>query len=144
MNVYQYIASSNPSFARQICSQYGYKPINVRTSDDLAICLSKLVSVEGEPAFRDIMDGHPDKDVILELNSKPVPEKYTAADGTNEGGGYGCMNGCGCRNCQNRQMNHYMNADGGGSRESAAMSLTSVSIIAASLIIGLAVITRNK
>lgn len=142
MNVYQYIASNNPSFARQVCSQYGYKPVNVRTPNDLAICLSKLVSVEGEPAFKDIMQGHPDKDVLLELYSKPVPEKYTSADGTRDGG-YGCMNGCGCRNCQNRQMNHYMNADG-ATRESSAMSLTSVSIIAAALLLGVAVITRNK
>lgn len=141
MNVYQYIASNNPSYAKQICSQYGYKPVNVRTANDLAICLSKLVSVEGEPAFRDIMNAHPDKDVILELYAKPV-EKFTAADGSRDYG-YGCMNGCGCRNCQNRQMNHYMNADGGTTKESSATSLTSLSVIVAAMLLSVAIITKK-
>lgn len=144
MNVYQYIATNNPSFAKSICNQYGYRTVNIRSNADLAVCLAKLVNAEGEPAFKDIMNGHPDKDVILELYAAKPVETHSSADGTRDYNGYGCMNGCGCRSCQQRQMNHYMNADGGGTRESSATSLTSVSIIAAAMILAVAVLTNNK
>jgi hypothetical protein len=147
MNVYQYIASSNPSFAKQVCADYGYKTVNVRTPQDLAVCLSRLVQLEGEPAFKDIMMGHPDRDVLLEISEKPAVAKFSSADGSNDisyNHNFMNMGGCGCMNCRQRQNQMYLNADGGAQKESSAMSLTSVSIIAASLLLAVAVLTKNN
>lgn len=146
MNVYQYIASNNPSFAKKICADYGYKTVNIRTADDLAVCLLKLVRLEGEPAFRDIMQGHPDRDLLLEISEKAPTAKFSSADGTNDVGynhNFMNMGGCGCMNCRQRQNQMYLNADG-AQKESSAISLTSVSIIAASLLLAVAVLTKNK
>ena len=78
MNVYQYIAESNPHFAKGILHKYGYHATNIRTNKDLGECLKKLVSVEGEGAFNEIMDKHPDKEVIMEMYA-PKKEVYSNA-----------------------------------------------------------------
>jgi hypothetical protein len=144
MDVYTYIAINNPDFAIQMCEKYGYDPVNVRRKSDLGNCLQRLVRVEGEGAFRDIMNGHPDKDVLVELYGVPtlpaIPT-YTAADGS--GNTLKCGSKCGCGGCNNRANNHYSNADG-PTGERSAFSLTSVSIVAASLLLAVAIISRNK
>jgi hypothetical protein len=63
MNVYDYVASSNPSESRNIITSFGYK-IKGR---NMGQNLKQLVALEGEPALRMVMDSHPDKDVILEM-----------------------------------------------------------------------------
>jgi hypothetical protein len=70
-SVYQYIAQFDPNFSKSICHKYGYKISNVHNGDSKALgqVLAQLVVKEGEPAFRDLMTHHPDKDVILELFS---------------------------------------------------------------------------
>lgn len=73
MNVYEYVASSNPSLAQEIINHFGYEVKNTRNMGDN---LKKLVSNEGEPALRLILNNHPDKDIILELfkNKEEVPK----------------------------------------------------------------------
>jgi hypothetical protein len=102
MNVFRYVAESNPNGAVQIINSFGYE---VTSTSDLGKSLSELVAEVGEPAFKKVIDNHPDKDVILELyasnNSKDKEDK-----------------GCGCDNCKNRQQNdkhlQYLNATGIG------------------------------
>ena len=67
MNVFKYVAESNPNGAVQIINSFGY---DVRNTSDLGKSLSELVAEVGEPAFKKVMDNHPDKDVILELDNK--------------------------------------------------------------------------
>jgi hypothetical protein len=64
MSVYNYIAESNPYFAKGICHKYGYETTNIRSKADLGQCLKRLVANEGEPAFRDIMENHPEKSLV--------------------------------------------------------------------------------
>jgi len=135
MSVYNYIAESNPYFAKGICHKYGYETTNIRTKADLGQCLKRLVSNEGEPAFRDIMENHPDKDIILELFGQPSKvENFSNMDGSGN-------RGCGCQNCVGRPTDHYLYADGSSSTTN---SLTSVAIIGASLLLAVAIITKNN
>ena len=135
MSVYNYIAESNPYFAKGICHKYGYETTNIRSKADLGQCLKRLVANEGEPAFRDIMESHPDKDIILELFSQPTKvENFSNMDGSGN-------RGCGCQNCAGRPKDHYMYADGSSSTTN---SLTSVAIIGASLLLAVAIITKNN
>lgn len=135
MSVYNYIAESNPYFAKGICHKYGYETTNIRTKADLGQCLKRLVANEGEPAFRDIMENHPDKDVLLELFAKPTKvENFSNMDGNGN-------RGCGCSSCNNKPREHYMYADASGSTTN---SLTSVAIIGASLLLAVAIITKNN
>ena len=102
MNVFRYVAESNPNGAVQIINSFGY---DVTSTSDLGKSLSELVAEVGEPAFKKVMDNHPDKDVILELyasdNTKEKEEKS-----------------CGCDVCRSRQRTvehlQYLNATGGG------------------------------
>ena len=65
MNVYQYIANNNPDAAYEVCKSYGYHDIN--TLEDLSHCLEMCVGNNGQEAFKNIMDLHPDKDALVEL-----------------------------------------------------------------------------
>lgn len=74
MNVYQYIAENNPDAAYEICKKYGY--FDVQSIEELGNNLQAIVAEQGEDAFQEVLDIHPEKDVILELfNKKKVEEK---------------------------------------------------------------------
>jgi hypothetical protein len=62
MNLYQRVAIANPTEAKSVINQFGYE---IRTNN-LPQALRMLVSSEGEPALRAIVNIHPDKDLILE------------------------------------------------------------------------------
>jgi hypothetical protein len=64
MDVYKYVAESNPILTQGIIESFGYEHAN---TPDMG--LSQLVAREGEPALKKIMDNHPDKNIILELFS---------------------------------------------------------------------------
>jgi hypothetical protein len=68
MNVYLYIAENNPDAAFEVCKKYGYFQIN--SIDELANCLQNIVAQDGEGSFKEVMDLHPDKDVLIELFDK--------------------------------------------------------------------------
>lgn len=64
MNIYEYIARSNPRGARMVIQEFGYRITdNKKMGDNLRM----LVAQEGEPALREIAKLHPDKDLILEV-----------------------------------------------------------------------------
>lgn len=66
MDIFSYIASNDEYGARAICNKYGYDIENVNTPEDMGICLIQLTEQIGEPAWKDILSLHPDKDVILD------------------------------------------------------------------------------
>jgi hypothetical protein len=94
MDVYSYIAYNNADAANDLCNQYGYHSIS--SLDHLAHTLQSIVALKGEAALKDVMELHPDKDVILEIFEKkneviavpqqPEPQKdcscMKSADGT--------------------------------------------------------------
>ena len=83
MNIYEYIARSNPQGARMVIQQFGYRITdNKKMGDNLRM----LVAQEGEPALKAVVDLHPDKDLILEVfgNSQGVKgtgDNFFGADG---------------------------------------------------------------
>lgn len=65
MNVYEYVAESNPRLTAQLMNSFNYDTID---APDMG--LSQLVDMVGEKALNKVMDIHPDKEIILELFSK--------------------------------------------------------------------------
>jgi hypothetical protein len=101
MSVYDYIARSNPKLAESIINSFGYEVVDRK---DLGKSLKELVANVGEPALAKIMENHPDRDVIMEIN-KPkiakVEEPKIEQPSQN----------CGCWKCKNHSSN-YLNANG--------------------------------
>lgn len=126
MDIYTYIASSNPYQAKSILHKYGYSARDVKDEKDLGICLKKLVTYEGEDALVDILDSHPDKGVLIEKYvSEQKRTEYKNADG-----------GCGCKN----KDNEYKNFVGSESKSSKEVSIF---ILASALILALAIISKK-
>lgn len=145
MNVYNYIAQSNPHGAKAVCHSLGYKLSGVNSADDLGSCLAQIVEKEGEPAFRKIMEQHPDKEVICELFAEKAENKASEYAMNFSGQNHQANPGCGCANCNGRQR--YMNFD--GYNEQMAMSAasannTNVFLVASALILAVAIISKNK
>ena len=113
--LYQLIAASDPVFAANLCKKYGYTVPPVRNARELGDLLRQLVVIEGEPAFIDIMDHHPHKDLILEMYAGDEDQKsnMVGADGSKSGCGCGgaknqASSGCGCNkkcSCQEKHLN---------------------------------------
>ena len=80
MDMYGYVAENNPSLAKAICHKYGYETVNVKSAGDLGICLQQVVAKEGEAALKDVVNNHPDKELIMEIC---YSENFVGADGIN-------------------------------------------------------------
>ena len=102
MDVYRYIAESNPKVAKDIIESFGYEFAN---TPDMG--LSQLVSREGENALKVIMENHPDKDIIIEMFSE---KKQTS---------------CGC-GCNERRIESFVNASGNDSSKEKETSISTV------------------
>ncbi len=101
MSVYDYIAQSNPRLAENIINSFGYEVID---RQDLGKSLKELVANVGEPALSKIMESHPDRDVIMEVNKSKLVKLEEA---TIEQPSYTC----GCWKCKSHGSN-YLNASG--------------------------------
>jgi hypothetical protein len=125
MDLYTYVAGSNPYQAKAIIHKYGYSTTNVKSPEDLGICLKKVVSYEGENAFFDVLESHPDKGVLVERYSKKEDVKSL---------------GCGCSG----HKEQYMNASGDAeNKQTSIVGQTSVFILAAALLLAAAIIVKN-
>ena len=101
MSVYDYIARSNPKLAESIINSFGYEVVDRK---DLGKSLKELVANVGEPALAKIMENHPDRDVIMEINK---PKTRKVEEPTIEPS----KSTCGCNSCRNHSSN-YLNASG--------------------------------
>ena len=68
MNVYLYIAQSNPDAANEVCKKYGY--FEIENLDELSYCLQTIVAQNGESSLQEVLAMHPDKEVLLEIFEK--------------------------------------------------------------------------
>lgn len=75
MNVYLYIAENNPDEAYEICKKYGY--FNINSIEELADALKSIVAENGQQPLEEILNIHPEKEVILEIfdKKKVIEEK---------------------------------------------------------------------
>jgi hypothetical protein len=129
MSVYQYVADNDPKGAEMIINSFGYEVTDKR---NLGQSLAELVSQVGEPALLKVMEYHPDRDIILELN--PNNKKSE----------------CSCGKCSKANQKHenYMNAHGSEvTKETKSDTLahqTNVILVVATLFIVTALIYKNK
>jgi hypothetical protein len=73
MNLYLYIAENNPDASYEVCKKYGY--FNIQSIEELASSLQSIVAENGQDSLQEILDIHPDKDVILEIFEKKKVEE---------------------------------------------------------------------
>lgn len=92
--MFEYIATDAPQQCASLCAKYGYQA-QAQTTADMADCMGQLVHAVGEPALRDLVALHPDKDLILEQFGGGT------AGGSWTGGSTG---GCGCQSCKSAGM----------------------------------------
>jgi len=129
MDIYTYVASCNPYQAKSILHKYGYSAKDVKTENDLGICLKQLVAYEGEDAFHDVLDSHPDKLVIMEKFGAEKKKEHKGCDGAN----------CSCKG----HDRHYMNFNGSENQSSKSAKEVSVYIMAAALLLAAAIIVKK-
>jgi hypothetical protein len=130
MNVFQNIAYSNSDSALKICNRYGY--YQIQSEEELANCLQNIVAVKGESALKEIMELHPDKEVIIEL-FETKPEKQERQMETEKKKDCSCM----------------ANADGNTttanqSGVSGIASQTNLLILVAAIIVSISIISMKK
>ena len=128
MSVYQYVADNDPRGAEMIINSFGYEVTDRR---NLGQSLAELVSQIGEPALKKVMEYHPDREIILELN---VDDKNSE---------------CGCGNCKKtRTQEHFMNASGVEApkevKPDTLAHQTNVILVVATLFIVTALIYKNN
>lgn len=132
MNLYGYIANNNPSMAKALCHKYGYKISGVQSKDDLGVCLEQLVAKEGEPALKDIVQNHPDRDLIIELNEKET--KQLGHDGKH-------YSTCQCNDCKKPYMNY--TGEEKIATTSNMVSQTNTFLLASAFLLGIAIISKK-
>lgn len=134
MNIYEYIARSNPRGARMVIQEFGYRITdNKKMGDNLRM----LVAQEGEPALREIVKLHPDKDLILEVFNEKQEEKPCGCSEKKENflGADATLSSAVLAN--NQQQNH--------ASDSTKLAMqTNAMIIGATIIIAVALIVNKK
>jgi len=131
MDIYTYVAESNPYQAKAILHKYGYSVRNAKTNTDIGKCLKDLVLYEGEDALKDIVDNHPDKGIILEL--------YQPKQNSSECKGASC----GCAKCISKEI-QYMNFSGKDEAKSGkSIREVSIFILASALLLASAIIVKK-
>jgi hypothetical protein len=142
MNLYLYIAENNPDAAYEICKKYGY--FNINSIEELSNALQSIVAEHGQDSLKEILEIHPEKEVILEVfddkkkvNEIPLEEVLQKVFDKNkpvekEKSDCSCMK----------------NADASVSAvsvaPSAAVNQTNTYILVGALIVSLAIISMKK
>jgi hypothetical protein len=72
VNLYSYMAASNPYFVKSLAHKYGY---DFDKDQNLASVLQQLVSYEGEPVLMEIIENNPDRDLFMEYFEKKYKTK---------------------------------------------------------------------
>lgn len=134
MDIYTYVATSNPYQAKAILHKYGYSTKGVQNENDLGVCLKQLVAYEGENAFNDILSSHPDTNVIVEKYALENKDFKNASGGT-------C--GCGCSHCKGNDRSYNNFSGNSDSASSKSKTEASVFIMAAALLIAAAIIVKK-
>lgn len=127
MNIYDYVAYSNPAGANSVIQYYGLRPSHDPriTSKMLAFCVTK----RGQEALDMIAKAHPDYQLIQSSIDPKLPEndKFSNSNG-----------GCGCNSC-----NSFNNADGQNSGSKFRITDKSELFITGGLmLIGLALVLK--
>jgi hypothetical protein len=129
MTVYQYIAYTNPDAALELCGKYGY--YQIQNEEELANCLKDIVARKGENGLKDIMELHPDKDVVLELFEKKLELKPEPPIQVME-------------QKRERDCSCMLNADGASIQNQGIASQTNLMILVAAMVVSISIISMKK
>jgi len=131
VNIYTYVAASNPYFAKALAHKYGYEFDKDQKLDSV---LQQLVSYEGEPALMEIVDNHPDKELFLDYFKKKYSDE---------------LGGEKAKSTSSSEMTAYMNFTGqlAAAQQVAdnkrLTSETSLMVLAGAILIAFAIITKK-
>lgn len=127
MDVYNYIAQTNPNKATDIINSFGYKVVDRK---NMGGNLKSLVANEGEPALKMVLENHPDKDVILELYNPISQGKHYS---------------CGCDGCKEKRMvEKFLNASGTEKSEAKKVDRDfSLVFLAGVLVLSFAILSKK-
>ena len=75
INIYTYVAASNPYFAKALAHKYGYE---FEKDQRLDTVLQQLVSYEGEPALTEIIENHQDKELFMDYFKKKYADTLSS------------------------------------------------------------------
>jgi hypothetical protein len=129
--MYGYVAENDPNMARAICHKYGYRIQGVQTKADLGVVLEQLVAKEGESALRDIVKNHPDRDLIVEIEtagSENIPIRQLPSESE--------------RSVTYADFMNYIGEEKGN--RSNSVSQTNTFLLASAFLLGVAIITSKK
>jgi len=132
MSVYKYIAELNSNQANDLCNQQGLP--DASDSDELASNLVAIVAQNGESALKNIMELHPDKDLILEMFRCSSCESKQQAQTPQIDAGITEVQPLAVRQLQSEDS--YLNASGSGIAKN-----TNTIILVSALVIALAIIS---
>jgi hypothetical protein len=129
VNMYGYVAASNPYFAKSLLHKYGYV---VDKEQPLGMALQQLVAYEGEPALMEIVENNPDKELFMEYFDKKFPRK---------------KEDCGCEK-ESVKLIDYMNFSGQMQAAQVAdnkkiTTETSLIVLASAVLIAFAIILKK-
>jgi hypothetical protein len=140
MNIYEYIAHSNPDACLNFCQNYGYVHRDINSIEELVDCMREVIAAEGETAFTELLKIHPDRGAIMETFSgrrmalgydgsiDAMPINYVAPHKRD------CQCGCNMKS---------FNADASTPKSSGSSTQTNTFIIAAALLLSVAIISRK-
>jgi len=80
-NTLQYIAESNPNKAAFLCTKYGF-PVAADNKEAVFFGLSTLIDGGDEDVLKEVIAIHPDKELVLELFSKPTSRRMLNFSGS--------------------------------------------------------------
>ena len=132
MDLYTYVATTNPYQAKSILYKYGYSTQGVQSEQDLGVCLKKLVAYEGQNALNDVLSSHPDKEVIIEKYLGENKKEHKDSD-------------CNCHSCNTKKNElQYMNFSGAiAEATNKSKSEVSVFILVSALLLATAIIVKK-
>ncbi len=70
MDIYGYVADSNPQACQDLCTKYGFQA-QASNTQELGDCMVALCQEVGMAALQDLVALHPDKELILEQYAAP-------------------------------------------------------------------------
>ena len=129
--MYGYVAENDPNMARAICHKYGYRIQGVQSKADLGVVLEQLVAKEGESALRDIVKNHPDRDLIVEVetgSSSEMPIRQLPSESE--------------RSVTYADFMNYIGEEKG--QRTNTVSQTNTFLLASAFLLGVAIITSKK
>lgn len=132
--MYYSIAASSPDECYDLCCKYGYNNVEPNV-DDLAGCLQHIVATEGEEGLKDVMELHPDKEVILQLFGEKKGDC-----------GCGCNGKCAENQKAAEQMAfaNFVNADAKKTTDTNLATNTNMQILVAAFIVAIAIVAAKS